>query len=100
MRAAFKAIQANRQVAVLVPTTLLAQQHYENFLLRFAPFPVKIGILSRFQTTKEIKATLKDLADGLIDLVVGTHRVVQKDVLFKQLGLVIIDEEQWFGVTT
>ena len=98
MRAAFKAIQANRQVAVLVPTTLLAQQHYENFCLRFAPFPVKIGILSRFQTTAEIKATLKDLAAGMIDIVVGTHRVVQKDVDFKQLGLVIIDEEQWFGV--
>ena len=98
MRAAFKAIQGNRQVAVLVPTTLLAQQHYENFSLRFSPFPVKIGILSRFQSTAEIKATLKDLADGLIDIVIGTHRVVQKDVLFKQLGLVIIDEEQWFGV--
>ena len=98
MRAAFKAIQANRQVAVLVPTTLLAQQHYENFSIRFASFPVKIGILSRFQTPKEIKATLKDLAAGLTDIVVGTHRVVQKDVIFKQLGLVIIDEEQWFGV--
>ncbi|MDH3771722.1 MAG: DEAD/DEAH box helicase, partial [Nitrospirota bacterium] len=98
MRAAFKAIQANRQVACLVPTTLLAQQHYENFSLRFAPFPVKIGILSRFQSTAEIKATLKDLAEGLIDIVIGTHRVVQKDVVFKQLGLVIIDEEQWFGV--
>jgi transcription-repair coupling factor (superfamily II helicase) len=98
MRAAFKAIQANRQVAVLVPTTLLAQQHYENFYIRFAPFPVKIAVLSRFQTPAEIKSTLKDLAAGLIDIVVGTHRVVQKDVVFKQLGLVIIDEEQWFGV--
>ncbi len=98
MRAAFKAVQANRQVAVLVPTTLLAQQHYETFSLRFAPFPVKIGILSRFRTAVEIKATLKDLSAGLIDIVIGTHRVVQKDVIFKQLGLVIIDEEQWFGV--
>ncbi|MEX2492627.1 MAG: transcription-repair coupling factor [Nitrospirales bacterium] len=98
MRAAFKAIQANRQVAVLVPTTLLAQQHYENFSLRFSPFPVKIAVLSRFQTAKEIKATLKDLEAGLVDIVVGTHRVVQKDVTFKRLGLVIIDEEQWFGV--
>ncbi len=98
MRAAFKAIQANRQVAVLVPTTLLAQQHFENFSIRFAPFPVKIGILSRFQSANEIKATLKDLAGGVIDIVIGTHRVVQKDVLFKQLGLVIIDEEQSFGV--
>ena len=98
MRAAFKAIQANRQVAVLVPTTLLAQQHFENFSIRFAPFPVKIGILSRFQSANEIKATLKDLASGVIDIVIGTHRVVQKDVVFKQLGLVIIDEEQSFGV--
>ncbi len=98
MRAAFKAVQANRQVAVLVPTTLLAQQHFENFSGRFAPFPVRIGILSRFQTPAEIKATLKDLAGGLIDIVIGTHRVVQKDVVFKRLGLVIIDEEQWFGV--
>ncbi len=98
MRAAFKAVQANRQVAVLVPTTLLAQQHYENFSLRFAPFPVKIGVLSRFQSTAEIKTTVKDLAEGVLDIVVGTHRVVQKDVVFKQLGLVIIDEEQWFGV--
>ena len=98
MRAAFKAIQANRQVAILVPTTLLAQQHYENFSLRFAPFPVKIAVLSRFQTAAEIKATLKDLAAGMVDIVVGTHRVVQKDVVFKRLGLVIIDEEQWFGV--
>jgi len=98
MRAAFKAVQANRQVAVLVPTTLLAQQHYENFSLRFAPFPVKISVLSRFQKAAEIKATLKEQAAGLIDIVIGTHRVVQKDVVFKQLGLVIIDEEQWFGV--
>ncbi len=98
MRAAFKAVQANRQVAVLVPTTLLAQQHYENFSNRFAPFPIKIGVLSRFQSPAEIKTTLKDLASGVIDIVVGTHRVVQKDVAFKQLGLVIIDEEQWFGV--
>ncbi len=98
MRATFKAVQANRQVAVLVPTTLLAQQHFENFSERFAPFPVKIGLLSRFQSPAEIKLTLKELAAGLIDIVIGTHRVVQKDVSFKQLGLVIIDEEQWFGV--
>ena len=98
MRAAFKAVQANRQVAILVPTTLLAQQHFENFSVRFAPFPINIGLLSRFQSAKEIKATLKDLAAGLIDIVIGTHRVLQKDVLFKQLGLVVIDEEQWFGV--
>lgn len=98
MRAAFKAVQANRQVAVLVPTTLLAQQHYETFSQRFAPFPVKIGVLSRFQTAQEIKATVKDIGSGVVDIVIGTHRLLQKDIVFKQLGLVIIDEEQWFGV--
>jgi len=98
MRAAFKAVQANRQVAVLVPTTLLAQQHFETFTQRFAPFPVKIGALSRFQTAQEAKATVKEIATGVVDIVVGTHRLLQKDIVFKQLGLVIIDEEQWFGV--
>lgn len=98
MRAAFKAVQDNRQVAVLVPTTLLAQQHYETFCRRFAPFPVRIGILSRFQSPKEVKALLPDLATGVIDIVVGTHRLLQKNIEFKNLGLVIIDEEQWFGV--
>ena len=98
MRAAFKAVQDNRQVAVLVPTTLLAQQHYETFCRRFAPFPVRICILSRFQNPKEVKALLPDLASGAVDIVIGTHRVLQKSVQFKNLGLVIIDEEQWFGV--
>jgi transcription-repair coupling factor (superfamily II helicase) len=98
MRAAFKAVQDNRQVAVLVPTTLLAQQHYETFCRRFSPFPVRIGVLSRFQTPKEVKALLLDLASGVVDIVIGTHRVLQKTVQFKNLGLVIIDEEQWFGV--
>ncbi|MDT7043085.1 transcription-repair coupling factor [Candidatus Nitronereus thalassa] len=98
MRAAFKAVQDNRQVAVLVPTTLLAQQHYETFCRRFAPFPVRVGILSRFQSPKEVKALLPDLASGVVDIVIGTHRVLQKNVQFKNLGLVIIDEEQWFGV--
>lgn len=98
MRAAFKAVQDNRQVAVLVPTTLLAQQHYETFCRRFAPFPVRIGVLSRFQSPKEVKALLPDLASGVIDIVIGTHRLLQKSVEFKNLGLVIIDEEQWFGV--
>ncbi|MGD9852046.1 MAG: transcription-repair coupling factor [Nitrospirales bacterium] len=98
MRAAFKAIQANRQVAVLVPTTLLAQQHFETFSQRFAPFPVKIGVLSRFQTAQELKATIKEIGQGVVDIVIGTHRLLQKDIVFKQLGLVIIDEEQWFGV--
>src|SRR5207253_3040429 len=98
MRAAFKAVEDNRQVAVLVPTTLLAQQHYENFAQRFAPFPARVAMLSRFQTAKEIMAVLRDLAAGTVDVVIGTHRLLQKDVEFWNLGLVIIDEEQWFGV--
>ena len=98
MRAAFKAVENNRQVAVLVPTTLLAQQHYDNFTQRFGPFPARVGLLSRFQTPGEIKATLRDLAAGTLDVVIGTHRLLQKDVQFRNLGLVIIDEEQWFGV--
>lgn len=98
MRAAFKAVEHDRQVAVLVPTTLLAHQHYENFSERFAPFPMRVALLSRFQSPRETKAILKDAAAGIIDVVIGTHRLLQKDVTFRQLGLVIIDEEQWFGV--
>jgi transcription-repair coupling factor (superfamily II helicase) len=98
MRAAFKAVEDNRQVAVLVPTTLLAQQHYENFAQRFAPFPARVAALSRFQSPKETKALLKELAAGTVDVVIGTHRLLQKDIQFRNLGLVIIDEEQWFGV--
>ena len=98
MRAAFKAVEDNRQVAVLVPTTLLAHQHYDNFAERFAPFPTRVALLSRFQSKKEAKAILKDVAAGSIDVVIGTHRLLQKDVQFRNLGLVIIDEEQWFGV--
>jgi transcription-repair coupling factor (superfamily II helicase) len=98
MRAAFKAVEDNRQVALLVPTTILAQQHYDNFSLRFAPFPVRVAMLSRFQTAKEARTILKDLAAGSVDVVIGTHRLLQKNVHFRNLGLVIIDEEQWFGV--
>ena len=98
MRAAFKAVEDNRQVAVLVPTTLLAHQHYDNFAERFAPFPTRVALLSRFQSPKEAKAILKEIAAGTIDVVIGTHRLLQKDVQFRNLGLVIIDEEQWFGV--
>ena len=98
MRAAFKAVEDNRQVAVLVPTTLLAQQHYDNFAQRFGPFPAKVAMLSRFQTPKEAKAVLRDLAAGTVDVIIGTHRLLQKNVAFRNLGLVIIDEEQWFGV--
>ncbi len=98
MRAAFKAVEHDRQVAVLVPTTLLAHQHYENFAERFAPFPMRVALLSRFQSPKEAAAILKDVATGTVDVVIGTHRLLQKNVTFRQLGLVIIDEEQWFGV--
>jgi transcription-repair coupling factor (superfamily II helicase) len=98
MRAAFKAVEDNRQVAVLVPTTLLAHQHYDNFSERFAPFPARVALLSRFQSPKEAKAILKEVAAGTVDVVIGTHRLLQKDVVFRNLGLVIIDEEQWFGV--
>lgn len=98
LRGAFKAIQDGRQVAYLVPTTILAQQHYNNFVQRFKDFPVRIGILSRFSTPKEMKRTLDELSRGLLDMVVGTHRLLSKDVRFKELGLLIIDEEQRFGV--
>jgi transcription-repair coupling factor (superfamily II helicase) len=98
LRAAFKAVASNKQVAFLVPTTVLAQQHYETMLSRFTGFPVKVGILSRFRTTKQIKETLDQLATGQLDIVVGTHRLLSADVHFKDLGLLIIDEEQRFGV--
>jgi transcription-repair coupling factor (superfamily II helicase) len=98
VRAAFVAAAAGKQVAVLVPTTLLAEQHYRNFRDRFADWPLKVEVLSRFKSTKEIKAELDKLAEGKIDVIVGTHRLLQKDVKFKDLGLVIVDEEQRFGV--
>lgn len=98
VRAAFAAASAGKQVAVLVPTTLLAEQHYRNFRDRFADWPLKVEVLSRFKTAKEIKAELEKLADGRIDVIVGTHRLLQADVKFKDLGLVIVDEEQRFGV--
>ena len=98
MRAAFKAIADKKQVAVLVPTTLLAAQHYRNFSARFAGFPVRIDELSRFKTKAEQRQTLKDLAEGRVDVVIGTHRLLQKDVAFADLGLIVVDEEQRFGV--
>lgn len=99
MRAAFKAVvDGGKQVAVLVPTTVLAMQHFENFIDRMRNFPIRVGVLSRFRTPKEIKKTLKEAEEGSIDIVIGTHRVISKDVKFKDLGLVIIDEEQRFGV--
>jgi transcription-repair coupling factor (superfamily II helicase) len=98
LRAAFIALADGKQVAVLVPTTLLAEQHFETFGDRFAELPVKLAELSRFRTGKEAKTVLDGLADGTIDLVIGTHRLIQRDVKFKRLGLVIIDEEHRFGV--
>lgn len=98
MRAVFKAVQDNKQAAVLVPTTLLAQQHFETFTERFAPFPVTVGVVGRLQPLKERKATLRGVAAGSVDIIIGTHRLLQKDVQFRNLGLVVIDEEQWFGV--
>ena len=98
LRAAFKAIEAGKQVAMLVPTTILAQQHYETMQNRFADFPVNVGMLSRFQTAAQNKETIKQLRDGQMDIVVGTHRLLSKDVTYSDLGLLIIDEEQRFGV--
>lgn len=99
MRAAFKAVvDGGKQVAVLVPTTVLAMQHYENFVSRMANFPIRIGVLSRFRTAKEIRETLKQVASGAVDILIGTHRIISEDVIFKDLGLIIIDEEQRFGV--
>lgn len=98
LRAAFKAIMEGKQVAILVPTTILAQQHYNTIVDRFSNFPVKVGLLSRFKSAKDQKVYIEGLRKGTIDLVVGTHRILSKDVVFKDLGLLIIDEEQRFGV--
>ncbi|MFC8150124.1 transcription-repair coupling factor [Bacillus paralicheniformis] len=99
IRAAFKAIADGKQVALLVPTTILAQQHYETIMERFQDYPINIGLLSRFRTRKEANETIKGLKNGTIDIVIGTHRLLSKDVVYKDLGLLIIDEEQRFGVT-
>lgn len=98
IRAAFKAVMDGKQVAVLVPTTILAEQHLGTFLDRFSLYPINVEMLSRFKTPKEQKKIVENLKNGLIDVVIGTHRLIQKDVAFKDLGLVIIDEEQRFGV--
>jgi len=98
MRAAFKAVTEGKQVAVLVPTTILAQQHLFTFQERFKNYPVAIEMLSRFRTAKEQQKIIKEVAKGKIDLIIGTHRLVQKDIVFKDLGLIIVDEEQRFGV--
>ncbi len=99
IRAAFKAVQEGKQVVYLVPTTILAQQHYNTFVQRMKDFPVRVDLLSRFRTTAEQKKTVEDLRKGLVDIVIGTHRVLSADVVFKDLGLLIVDEEQRFGVT-
>ncbi|NOH15874.1 transcription-repair coupling factor [Clostridium cochlearium] len=98
LRAAFKAVMDGKQVAFLVPTTILAQQHYNNLIKRFSDFPVNIEMVSRFRTPAQQKITIKALKEGNIDILIGTHRILQKDVQFKDLGLLIIDEEQRFGV--
>ena len=99
LRAAFKAVQGGKQVAVLVPTTVLAQQHYNTFSSRLAPFPAMVEMLSRFKSPKEQDAILSRLREGQVDIVIGTHRLLQSDVVFKDLGLIVVDEEQRFGVT-
>lgn len=99
LRAAFKAVMDGKQVAVLVPTTVLAQQHFTTFKRRLAPFPVRVEMLSRFLTAREQQEVLKGLLAGTVDIVIGTHRLLSNDVMFKDLGLLVIDEEQRFGVT-
>lgn len=99
LRAAFKAIMDGKQVAFLVPTTILAQQHFETMKERFQGFPIEIGLLSRFRTKKQQTETLKGMKNGTVDVVVGTHRLLSKDVEYQDLGLLIVDEEQRFGVT-
>ena len=99
IRAAFKAVQEGKQVVYLVPTTILAQQHYNTFASRMKDFPVRVDLLCRFRTSAQQKKTIEDLKKGMVDIVIGTHRVLSKDVAFKDLGLLIIDEEQRFGVT-
>ncbi len=98
LRAAFKVVDNGRQVAVLVPTTILAEQHYKSFSKRFADFPFTVGSLNRFRLTSEVRETLKGITQGSVDVAIGTHRILSQDVVFKDLGLVIIDEEQRFGV--
>lgn len=99
IRAAFKAVQDGKQVAFLVPTTILAQQHYNNFVQRMKDFPVNVDLLCRFRSASEQKKTIEELKKGSVDIVIGTHRLLSKDVAYKDLGLLIIDEEQRFGVT-
>src|SRR5207244_5279281 len=98
MRAAFKAVMDGKQAAVLAPTTVLAYQHYQTFRARFAAFPARIELLSRFRTPKEQKEVVAAVEAGVVDVVIGTHRILSRDLHFKELGLVVVDEEQRFGV--
>ena len=98
LRAAFKAAADGKQVAVLVPTTILAQQHYNTFVDRFKGFPMRVAVMSRFQSEAEQRLAAAGLKDGSIDVVIGTHRLLSQDIQFKSLGLVVVDEEQRFGV--
>ena len=97
VRAAFKAVSSGKQVAVLVPTTILAQQHHRTFSERFEDYPVKVTVMSRFQSQQEVNKVMEGLRNGTVDIVIGTHRLLSQDVVFKDLGLVIVDEEQRFG---
>lgn len=99
LRAAFKAVNDHKQVAILVPTTILAEQHYNTFSARMKHFPVKVDMISRFRSSKEQKETIKNLEEGKVDIIIGTHRLTSKDIKFKDLGLLIVDEEQRFGVS-
>jgi len=98
MRATFKAVMDSKQVAFLVPTTILAEQHYQNFKKRLDDFPIRVEMLSRFRSARELREIVGDLKKGLVDIIIGTHRLLSGDVRFKDLGLLIIDEEQRFGV--
>ena len=100
IRAAYRAVMDGKQVAILVPTTVLAQQHHQTFRDRFKNYPVVIEMLSRFKSPQEQKEILQRLREGKVDIVIGTHRLLQKDVAFQDLGLVVIDEEHRFGVST
>ncbi len=99
LRAAYLAVENGKQVAVLVPTTVLAQQHAETFSRRFADYPIRVELLNRFRSAQEVKAVVRGVTDGTVDIVIGTHRLLQRDIVFKELGLVVIDEEHRFGVT-
>ncbi len=98
LRAAFKCVMDGKQAAILAPTTILAQQHYNTCIQRFGSFPVKIDVLSRFKSSAELKKTIQNVKNGTVDIIIGTHKLLQDSIKFKDLGLLVIDEEQKFGV--